>query len=160
MTVIVHLIQCAEFGMFCSWQSGLGIYNCSGCPMKIAVSVKSELSLGNVCNQEFSSFKHVRNGSTSRSSHFKTNKNHWMKNLLLSWSDMTICSMFHFSMSSCQNSSWASFLFHVLRSKQATENIFIHKKWCYGTLHHGKLLIQKNYLYSKNVQSNSWMKHP
>lgn len=82
--------------------------------MKITVSVKSELALGNVCYQEFSGLKQVRNGKIifhCRSCHLKNNKNHLMKNLPLSWSDKTACSMFHFSMSSYQNSSWASFLF-------------------------------------------------
>lgn len=123
MTIFVHLIYSAEFGTFCSCQSGLGIYNCAGCPMKITVSVKSRQALGNVCYQEFSSLKQVRNGKIvfhCISIHPKTNKNHLMKNWLLSWSDTAACGTFHFSMSSYQNSSWASFLFYALCSKQTT----------------------------------------
>lgn len=115
--------------MFCSWQSGLGICNCAGCLMKLTVSVKSELALGNVCYQEFSALKQVRNGKIifhCRSRHLKNNKNHLMKNLPLSWSDKTACSMFHFRMSSYTNSSWASFLFCGWCSKQTTGNIFKH----------------------------------
>lgn len=107
----------------------MGIYNCAGCPMKITVSVKSELALGNVFYQEFSSLKKLRNGKVifhCRSSHLKTNKNHLMKNLRLSWSGNTVYSMFHFSMSSYQNSSWASFLFYGPCPKQKPGDIFIH----------------------------------
>lgn len=129
--------------------------------MKITVSVKSELSLGNLCNQEFSSLKQLRNGSTSGSSHLKTNKNHLMKNWLLSWSDITICSMFHFSMSSYQNSGWASFLFYGLCSKQAIENTFIHTQkmvlW-------NSLLCEtpdsKELPLFKECSANSCLKHP
>ena len=97
--------------------------------MKITISVKSELALGNVCYQEFSSLKQVRSGKIifhCRSSHLKTNKNHLKKNLLLSWSDKTACSTFHFSMSSYQNSSGASLFFYGPCSKQTTGDIFIH----------------------------------
>lgn len=64
--------------------------------MKITVSVKSKLVLGNVCYEECSNYKQIRNGKVilhCRSSHIKNNKNNLMKNLLLNWSDKTLCSI-------------------------------------------------------------------